>query len=286
VTISARGPLAAFAAALAVVAFSVTAAMAAPASSGSAAAARASSAPGLKKVHDPGRVTGTISGHCSYRDHGQLPDPRCTPGSIDPDVTQADIRSTICKKGWTATVRPPESQTERFKFDVAYPAYRTPQSERTELDHLVPLELGGSNDATNLWPESPPTPNPKDKVENALNAAVCDGRVKLAAAQAAIAADWLTAEKKLGLSGSGSGGGGGTGGAWCTASASYSATYGDYDIYVHSNQPDRTVTATASNGASHSWHTDSSGYADVYLNAAPGDTVKVTVGAATCSTST
>jgi len=290
VSISARGPLAAFAAALAVVAFSVTAALAASASSGSVAASRASSAPGLKKVHDPGRVTGTIHGHCAYRDHGQLPDPRCTPGSIDPAVTQADIRSTICKKGWTATVRPPESQTERFKFDVAYPAYRTPQSERTELDHLVPLELGGSNDATNLWPESPPTPNPKDKVENALNAAVCDGRVKLAAAQAAIAADWLTAEKKLGLSGgsggSGGGGGGGTGGAWCTASASYSATYGDYDIYVHSNQPDRTVTATASNGASHSWHTDSSGYADVYLDAASGDTVKVTVGAATCSTST
>jgi hypothetical protein len=270
-----RSPLAVLAASLAVVAFSVSAAAASPASSG----------PGLKKVHDPGHVTGTIHGHCSYRDHGQLPDPRCTPGSIDPAVTQAGIRSTICKKGWTATVRPPESQTERFKYDVAYPAYRTPRSERTELDHLVPLELGGSNDATNLWPEYPPTPNPKDKVEGALNAAVCDGRVSLSAAQKAIAADWLTAEKKLGLSGGGSGGGGGSG-AWCTASASYSATYHDYDIYVHSNQPDRTVTASASNGASHSYHTDSSGYADVYLDAGADDTVKVTVGAATCSTTT
>jgi hypothetical protein len=163
---------------------------------------------------------------------------------------------------------------------VAYPAYRTPHSERTELDHLVPLELGGSNDASNLWPEYPPTPNPKDKVEDALNAAVCGGRMKLAAAQIAIAADWLTAEKKLGLSG----GGGGSGGALCTASASYDPTYGDYDVYVHSNQPDRAVTATASNGASHSWHTDSSGYADVYLDASSGDTVKVTVGAAACST--
>ena len=273
-----RSALTALAASLAVVAFSVSTAAASPASSG----------PGLKKVHDPGHVTGTIHGHCSYRDRSQLPDPRCTPGSIDPAVTQAGIRSTICKKGWTATVRPRESQTERFKYDVAYPAYRTPRSERTELDHLVPLELGGSNDATNLWPESPPTPNPKDKVEDALNAAVCDGRVSLARAQAAIAADWLTAEKKLGLSGgSGSGGGGGgTGAAWCTASASYSATYHDYDIYVHSNQPDRTVTASASNGASHSYHTNSSGYADVYLDAAAGDTVKVTVGAATCSTAT
>jgi hypothetical protein len=249
------------------------------ASSVAAAAVPAAAGHGLKKVHDPGRVTGTIHGHCSYRDHGQLPDPRCTPGSIDPHVTQADIRSTICKKGWTSTVRPPESQTERFKYHVAYPAYGTPQSERTELDHLVPLELGGSNDATNLWPEYPPTPNPKDKVENALNAAVCEGRVSLTAAQDAIAADWLTAEKKLGL-----GGGGGGGRAWCTASASYNATYRDYDIYVHSNQPDRTVTATASNGASHSYRTDSSGYADVYLYAASGDTVKVTVGAASCPT--
>src|SRR5579862_6455210 len=207
-------------------------------SSVAAAAGPAAASTGLKKVRDPGHVTGIISGHCYYQDRGQLPDPRCTPGSIDPIVTQADIRSTICKKNWTTTVRPPESQTEWFKYHVAYPAYRTPQSERTELDHLVPLELGGSNDATNLWPEYPASPNPKDKVEDALNAAVCDGRVALAAAQKAIAADWLTAEHKLGLSGGS--GGHGTGGAWCTASASYSSAYGDYDIYVHSDQPDRT----------------------------------------------
>jgi hypothetical protein len=267
-----RGTLAACATVLLVAAPSVAASAAA------AAAVPAAAGHSLKKVHDPGRVTGIIHGHCSYRDHGQLPDPRCTPGSIDPHVTQADIRSTICKKGWTRTVRPPEYQTERFKYHVAYPAYRTPQSERTELDHLVPLELGGSNDATNLWPERPPTPNPKDKVEDALNAAVCQGRVSLTAAQDAIAADWLTAQKKLGL------GGGGGGRAWCTASASYNAQYRDYDVYVHSNQPDRTVTATASNGAAHSYRTDSSGYADVYLHAASGDTVKVTVGAASCFT--
>lgn len=166
------------------------------------AAASASATPaghGLKKVHDPRHVTGTIHGHCAYRDHGQLPDPRCTPGSIDPAVTQANIHSTICRSGYTRTVRPPEAQTERFKFRVAYPAYGDPHAEKTELDHLVSLELGGSNDAANLWPETPPTPNPKDRVENALNHAVCDGRVTLAAAQDAIASDWLTAEAKLGL---------------------------------------------------------------------------------------
>ena len=67
-------------------------------------------------------------------------------------------------------------------------AWRT--RRRTELDHLVSLELGGSNDASNLWPEAPPSPNPKDEVEGALNSAVCDGQVTLAAAQDAIAADW------------------------------------------------------------------------------------------------
>ncbi len=58
----------------------------------SVAAVAAPVGSGLKKVHDPGRVTGTIHGHCTYRDHGQLPDPRCTPGSVDPAVTAADRR--------------------------------------------------------------------------------------------------------------------------------------------------------------------------------------------------
>jgi hypothetical protein len=260
---------------------------------GCAAASAAVTVPsshGLLKVHDPGHVTGTIHGHCTYRDKGKLPDPRCTPGSIDPAVTQGNIHSTICVSGYTKRVRPPESQTETFKFDVAYPAYGTPSGEKTELDHLVPLELGGSNDATNLWPEYPPTPNPKDKVENALNAAVCDGRVKLAAAQAAIAADWLTAEKKLGLSGTASSsttsGGSTAPAASCTATASpandgYS---GDYDVNITSNQPDRDATATDANDT---WSDDTSSTGSVTIilwYTSPGETITVTVGAAKCYT--
>lgn len=152
---------------------------------------------GLLKVHDPRHVTGTLYGHCAYRDHGLLPDPRCTPGSVDPAVTQGNIRSTICWYGYTRTVRPPEAQTERFKFDAEYAGYAT--SGRTELDHLVPLELGGSNDATNLWPEPGASPNPKDSTERALNRAVCEGRIPLAAAQNAIASNWTTALARLGL---------------------------------------------------------------------------------------
>lgn len=68
-----------------------------------------------------------------------------------------------------------------------------------ELDHLVPLELGGSSDVSNLWPEPGPIPNPKDRIENAVRRAVCAGKVPLALAQHAMAADWTTAERVLGL---------------------------------------------------------------------------------------
>ena len=155
---------------------------------------------GLKKIHDPGKVTYSLTlTSCQFRDGGQLPDPACTPGAIDPAVTQQNIHSTICRSGYSTSVRPPESETEHAKFDVAYPAYGVRHSARSELDHLVSLELGGANDIANLWPEVGKQPNPKDAVENDLHRAVCDGRVSLAAAQQAIATDWTTAESKLGL---------------------------------------------------------------------------------------
>ena len=205
----------------------------------------------LVVLHDPGQVTGTLTGPCHARDNGRLPDPQCTPGGIDPAVTQANIQSTICVSGYTERVRPPESQTEAFKFDLAYPAYGIPSGDESELDHLVPLELGGDNDAANLWPEVGSLPNPKDAVENALNQAVCDGRVSLARAQRAIARNWETAESRLGLgaappapaptkparhSGSLS----------CSASVSNSspADYTTVDIYVRT-APGASVTTIA-----------------------------------------
>ncbi len=200
-------------------------------------------------------------------DKGELPDPRCTPGFIDPIVTQSNIRSTICKGGWTDPhLRPPESQTEAFKYDVAYPAYGTPRSDQSELDHLVPLELGGSNDATNLWPEvGKPSGNPKDKVENALNAAVCDGRVSLAAAQQAIASDWLTAEKRLGSAEPSAGHRHPPAGRGARPALRPQTTAGPViDVYVKSNQPDRDATASDANDT-WSYDTNGSGAATIYL---------------------
>ena len=77
-------------------------------------------------------------------------------------------------------------------------------SQQSELDHLISIELGGANDAANLWPELGPIPNPKDTVENALHAWVCaaagaEAEARLHDAQVAIAADWTTAEQTLGI---------------------------------------------------------------------------------------
>ena len=153
---------------------------------------------GLLEVHDPGKVTGTAPASC-HALPGPRPDPRCAPGAVDPAVTQANIASTICKSGYTATVRPSASATDRLKAQM-YRAYGIKTGTTSELDHLVSLELGGANDAANLWPEVGKIPNPKDKVENALHVAVCSRKVTLAAAQQAIASDWTTAEARLGLS--------------------------------------------------------------------------------------
>ena len=134
-------------------------------------------------------------GTCHATGHGTLvmPDPHCTPGALNPAVTQATIDQTICVPGYTKTIRPSESITEPEKLEsmAAYGYSDRPPSD-FEYDHLVSLELGGAvNDPRNLWPESGASPNPKDSVENALHRMVCDGQMPLAQAQHIIATDWL-----------------------------------------------------------------------------------------------
>jgi hypothetical protein len=133
------------------------------------------------------------------------PDAHCTPGAVNPVVTQTSIGSTICRSGWTSTVRPPESITEREKF-ASMAAYGLRGSASAyEYDHEVPLELGGAvNDSRNLWPEPDYTHsagfyrNPKDHLENVLHRMVCDQQMTLARAQRLIATNWVTAYQRYG----------------------------------------------------------------------------------------
>jgi len=181
------------------------------ASPAASSGAPSSAASDVKSVHSPGLVAideQLVAGQCSAKTvdaaTGEyLPDPNCTPGSSDPAVTQDNIDSTICKSGYTSTVRPPASDTDKVKAG-SLREYGQTATKTTEYDHLVSLELGGSNSVSNLWPEpnksgATGTTNPKDAIETQLNKAVCSHKVTLAAAQKAIAHDWVTAEKDLGL---------------------------------------------------------------------------------------
>lgn len=137
---------------------------------------------------------------CHYRGSGGdvLPDPTCTPGVADPTVTQANIQSTICRRGYTATVRPPVSYTNQLKRQQMV-AYRvvSQSPHGYEEDHLISLELGGSpRDQGNLWPEPGGSPNKKDGLENRLHGLVCSGNVPLVEAQKAISTDWVAAYAK------------------------------------------------------------------------------------------
>lgn len=126
----------------------------------------------------------------TYRHHGAalLPDSLETPGAIATTDT-----SLICKKGYSKSVRHVTAGVKRQVYEV----YATEPHDSTccEVDHLISLELGGSNQFQNLWPE-PYLPHPgsrdKDKVENWLHREVCAGRIPIEAAQREIASDWYS----------------------------------------------------------------------------------------------
>lgn len=134
-------------------------------------------------------------------DSGQpLPDPRCTPGALNPAVTQATIGVTICKSGWTATIRPPVSYTDRLKRQQM-PAYgEHGQASSVEEDHDVPLAAGGNpTSPANLWPMPIGPAKVKDAVELAAQKAVCAGRMSLATVQAGFEHDWVILGRELGV---------------------------------------------------------------------------------------
>jgi hypothetical protein len=127
--------------------------------------------------------------------NGPLPDAACTPGAVFPDATPAQI----CVPGYTSKVRSVSTKLKKqiyTAYGIAYP----PPTGSYELDHLIPLALGGSNDAANLFPEAAdPAPGFKEKdvVEVYLYEEMCAGHVSLGAAQALIAKNWLSVYQAL-----------------------------------------------------------------------------------------
>ena len=115
---------------------------------------------------------------------GPLPDRRCSPGAYYSRLT----RAVLCARGFhTSDVRN-VPQLEKFSVEREYglaPAY---YGATLEIDHIVPLELGGSNAIANLFPER--GYGAKDRLEDRLHQLVCAGRMTLAAARVGIARNW------------------------------------------------------------------------------------------------
>ncbi len=127
--------------------------------------------------------------------NGKYPDPGCTPGAIFANVTKDDI----CVSGYSKNVRNvPQSEKDQVYAEYEIASHT---SGEYEVDHFVSLELGGSNDIANLWPEAA-SPKPgfheKDKVENYLHEQVCNGTITLAEAQREIATDWYAVYQRMG----------------------------------------------------------------------------------------
>lgn len=123
-----------------------------------------------------------------------LPDRTCTPG----DIISAATKEEICTSGYTKTVRNvPASEKNEVYAEYGIINHQTGEYE---VDHLISLELGGSNDISNLWPEAAdprPGSHEKDKVENYLHDQVCSGIVPLQQAQQEIAVDWVSVYNQM-----------------------------------------------------------------------------------------
>lgn len=148
----------------------------------------------LAAYHEPFTL-GSVEKTSGCVVNGALQDLACTPGAIFPDATPAEI----CVPGYTKEVRSVSTKLKKqiyAAYDIAYPQ----QTGTYELDHLIPLALGGNNSAANLFPEArDPAPGFKEKdiVEVYLYEEMCAGHIPLAAAQVQVATNWVVIYQAL-----------------------------------------------------------------------------------------
>ena len=117
-----------------------------------------------------------------------IPDSIRTPGDVL-HVGAADV----CVPGYSKRVRDVPIDVKRRAYSTY--AVRTHEAGEYEIDHLIGLQIGGSNSIKNLWPQSFRT-NPwnayvKDALEVELHRRVCAGTMTLSSAQHVIAHNWV-----------------------------------------------------------------------------------------------
>jgi hypothetical protein len=122
-----------------------------------------------------------------------LPDPKLTPGA-----TLNVSKAAVCTRAYAGGVRNVPA-SEKNKVYAEY-GIKTHVAGEYEVDHLISLELGGSNEIANLWPQSYSgvwNAHVKDALEDRLHALVCAGTVTLADAQHSIRTNWIAEYQKI-----------------------------------------------------------------------------------------
>ena len=135
----------------------------------------------------------TLSSGCKL---GANPDRRCSPGAYYSALT----KQAICSTGYRTDAIRNVPDSEKFAVEGEYGLTPGHYGSSLEIDHIVSLELGGSNDIANLFPEreyAHPGYRVKDKLENRLHAMVCAGQIDLRVAQRGIATDWQALYRKV-----------------------------------------------------------------------------------------
>jgi hypothetical protein len=125
-----------------------------------------------------------VEAQCHYVLNG--PDPNCTPG----DGGKLDLK-IVCAQDYPENARDVSTATKKKVY--AMYGIKNPKTGDYQIDHLISLGLGGSNEVINLWPQ-PLTPYPgykeKDNAERKLHELVCNNRIPLASAQYMISHNW------------------------------------------------------------------------------------------------
>jgi len=127
---------------------------------------------------------------------GANPDRRCSPGAYYRGLTKRVLCSSSFHTGDIRNVPDSEKRAVELEYGLEPKAY----GSTLEIDHIVSLELGGSNDISNLYPEranAHPGYHVKDKLENKVHALVCAGRLSLRAARSGIASDWQALYRRV-----------------------------------------------------------------------------------------
>ena len=125
------------------------------------------------------------------------------PGAVNPKVTQANIKTTVCRAGYTATIRPSEAYTNKLKVAQMAKLKLPGKPSDFEEDHEISLEIGGApKDPANLWPQPYDGgygARRKDQVEDELHRRLCAGKMTLVEVQTCIRTDWVACGRRLGV---------------------------------------------------------------------------------------